>query len=267
MADILTFPHESAAIEALANCLIADIRRTLGRQGCYRWALAGGSTPKSLYQRLARTDAAGVLDWSRIHLLWSDERCVPPGDPQSNYRMVRESLLDRVPIQAGNIFPIDGTLDSERSAREYSAILGEDPLDLILLGMGDDGHTASLFPDTPRLREETRPVISTRSPLPPVNRVSLSLRTINAARRVVFLVLGEQKAGRLAQVMDQHGRQDASLPAALVDPGSGALHWFLDHAAASQLGTVPGEAPIAWNDGSANSLISCFKDPRSESKK
>jgi 6-phosphogluconolactonase len=196
-----------------------------------------------LYRRLARPDIAGLLDWSRIHIFWSDERCVPAGDLQSNYRMARESLFDHVPIPAGNIFPIDGTLDPERSAMMYAAILGGEPLDLILLGMGDDAHTASLFLTTPHLREDSRLVIATCSPLPPVHRISLSLRTINAARRVVFLVLGEHKADRLAQVMDQHGRQDATLPAAMVNPESGALRWFLDNAAASRLKTPrPGEA-------------------------
>jgi 6-phosphogluconolactonase len=235
MTNILQFPNEGAAIEALADYLVADIRRALSRQNFYRWALAGGSTPRRLYQHLARPGVAGLLDWNRINLFWSDERCVPAGDPESNYRMARESLLDLVPIPAGNIYPIDGALDPERSAITYAAILGGEPLDLIILGMGEDGHTASLFSTTPHLREESRSVIATRSPLPPLNRISLSLRTINTARRVVFLVLGEHKADRLAQVMDQHGRQDATLPAAMVNPENGTLQWFLDHAAAAQL--------------------------------
>jgi 6-phosphogluconolactonase len=237
MTDILQFPREGAAIEALANCLVADIQRALGRQDFYRWAFAGGSTPRRLYQYLAQPALAGLLDWSRIHLFWGDERCVPSNDPQSNYRMIRESFLDHVPMPASNIFPIDVTLDPERAAITYAAVLGEKPLDLILLGMGDDGHTASLFLTTPRLREESRLAIATRSPLPPVNRISLSLRAINAARKVIFLILGEHKADRLAQVMDQRGRKDATLPAAMVNPESGALYLFVDHAAAAQLKT------------------------------
>lgn len=237
MADIRQYPHEGSVIEALANYLIADIQRTLSRQDFYRWALAGGSTPRRLYQYLAQPSVAGLLDWSRIHLFWGDERCVPLNDPQSNYFMVKESLLDCAPIPAGNLFPMEGALDSERAAITYAAVLGEEPLDLILLGMGDDGHTASLFLTTPRLREESRLVVATRSPLPPVDRISLSLRAINAARQVIFLVLGESKAGRLAQAIDQSGRQDATLPAAMVNPESGALHWFVDHAAAAQLKT------------------------------
>jgi 6-phosphogluconolactonase len=235
MTDILQFPHEGAAVKALADYLVADIQRSLGRQDFYRWALAGGSTPRRLYQHLAQPTLAGLLDWSRIHLFWGDERCVPSDNPQSNYRMIKESLLDHVPIPAGNVFPIDGTLDPEHAAITYAAVLGEESLDLILLGMGDDGHTASLFLATPHLREESRRVIATKSPLPPVNRISLSLRAINAARRVIFLILSERKALTLAQVMEQYRRQDATLPAAMVNPDSGALYWFVDHAAAVQL--------------------------------
>jgi 6-phosphogluconolactonase len=235
MANILKYPDETAVIEALAGYLTSDIRATLNRQACYRWALAGGSTPGRLYRRLARPAAADLVDWRRMRLFWGDERCVPPGDPQSNYRMVKESLLEHVPIPAENIFPIDGTLDPERSAASYAAVLGEEPLDCVLLGIGDDGHTASLFPDTPRLHEESRTVIATRSPLPPVHRVSLSLRAINAARLVIFLVLGDHKAVPVARVMDQLGQKDAHLPAAMVNPRSGTLHWFLDNAAAAQL--------------------------------
>jgi 6-phosphogluconolactonase len=240
MAHILKYPDADAVIEALADYLASDIRETLSRQACYRWALAGGSTPGRLYRRLARPDAAGLVDWGRMRLFWGDERCVPPGDPQSNYRMVRESLLDHVPIPAGNIFPIDGTLDPERSAEAYAAVLGEEPLDCVLLGMGDDGHTASLFPDTPRLREESRTVIASRSPVPPVHRVSLSLRSINAARRVLFLTLGKHKSVAVARVMDQLGREGAHLPAAMVHPERGALVWFLDYDAAALLNRESG---------------------------
>ena len=228
-------PDEAAAVEGLVDFLVADIRQGIARQEYYRWALAGGNTPRHLYQRLACPEAAGAINWSRLYLFWGDERCVPAGHPQSNYRMVRESLLNHVPMPADNLFPIDGELESERAAAEYSKTLGEEPLDLVLLGMGEDGHTASLFPATPRLREETRPVVATRSPIPPVERISLTLRTINAARRVVFLVVGESKAERLAQVMQQRRRPEATLPAAMVDPRSGELHWFVDCAAASRI--------------------------------
>ena len=243
MGYILKFPDAGAVVEALAGHVVSDVRKTLGRQAFYRWALAGGSTPGLLYRRLVQPDVAGSIDWRRIHLFWSDERCVQSGDPQSNYRMAKEFFLDHVPIAADNIFPIDGTLNPERSATTYAATLGDEPLDLVLLGMGDDGHTASLFPDTPSLREECRTVIATLSPRPPIHRISLSLRTINAARRVMFLVLGNHKAVRIAQVMDQQGRPDAILPAAMVNPGRGALHWFLDYAAAAELKIITSSSP------------------------
>ncbi len=235
MVDILKFPHEDATIEALSVYLVAYIRQVLDRKIFFRWALAGGSTPRRFYRYLAQPSVAGLVDWSRMQLFWGDERCVPSADAQSNYRMAKESLLDHVPIPTKNIFPIDGTLEPELAAKTYAALLGRDPMDLMLLGMGDDGHIASLFPATHNLRDETRLVIATRSPLPPTNRISLSLQTINSAHQVVFLVLGKKKADRLAQVMDQHGSRDATIPAAMVNPESGSLNWFIDNAAAARL--------------------------------
>jgi 6-phosphogluconolactonase len=235
MIDLLQFPDEDAAIKALAAYLVTSIGTVLSRQPFFRWALAGGSTPRRLYRYLAQPDIARKVDWRRIQLFWGDERCVPPTDAQSNYRMAKESLLDHIPIPEQNVFPIDGALEPELAAKTYAALLAGNPMDLVLLGMGDDGHTASLFLTTPHLRDETRSVIATRSPLPPANRISLSLRTINAAHEVVFLVLGEHKADRLAQVIGQHGSENATLPAALVHPQSGILHWFVDQAAAARL--------------------------------
>lgn len=235
MQSVHTYPEADAAIQALSRHLIADIARVLERQRCYRWALAGGLTPALLYRCLAEPAAAGQIDWNRIHLFWGDERCVSPTHAQSNYRMVRETLLDAVPIPAGNIFPMNGAIDPDAAAAQYSDILGAEPLDLILLGMGDDGHTASLFPHTPHLREDARRVAATRSPRPPAARISLTLRTINAARQVIFLVLGAGKAQALSRVLHPRGRQDAALPAAMVHPAGGMLYWFLDAAAAAQL--------------------------------
>ena len=218
-------------VEALAKYLASDIRETLGRQACYRWALAGGSTPGRLYRRLAQPGAADVLDWRRMRLFWGDERCVPPDDPQSNYRMVRESLLDHVPIPAGNIFPIDGTLEPERSAAAYAQVLGEEPLDCVLLGMGEDGHTASLFPghgwgDAP---DSPDVLVVHEAPKPPPERVSLSAARLNRSQRVWFVITGSGKreallrwkSGEVLPLSVVHGEQEtvAWLDAAAWPPG------------------------------------------------
>jgi 6-phosphogluconolactonase len=242
MVDVYRFPDENTTIGALADYVISDICRALKEQAGYRWALAGGRSPKPLYQRLALPEISRQVDWDRVRVFWGDERCVPPDDPGSNYRMAKETLLDHIPIPCENVYPIDGTSDPETSALSYSSAIGTERFDLILLGMGEDGHTASLFPSTPNLRADTRRVIATRSPLPPVHRISLSLGTINASRKAIFLVFGEAKSARIADVMDQLNQSKPILPAAMVNPPGGALLWFMDYAAASRLDSaIPGQ--------------------------
>ncbi len=204
--------------------------------------LAGGGTPRRLYQHLAEQPFCGEIDWPRVKLYWGDERCVPPDHAASNFRMAEEALISRI-SGGGTIHRILGELEPARAAAFYEKEIrrvsgnGLPRFDLILLGMGRDGHTASLFPDTPNLSEERRLAVATTSPQPPHNRVTITLRVINAARKVMFLVTGGEKASILALVMaDDSGAIATSLPAALVRPRQGRLLWLVDRAAAGRRG-------------------------------
>jgi 6-phosphogluconolactonase len=201
--------------------------------------LAGGSTPQRMYNRLAGVQA----DWERIFFFWGDERCVPPAHADSNYRMADEALLSHIPIPIGNIHRITGELPPEEAAQGYEDELrrffgDEAPrFDLILLGLGGDGHTASLFPGTPAIREKRRWVaaVSHRVPPPPiVDRATLTLPVLNAAANVLFLVSGSEKAERLAQVLHDPFQPDL-LPAQAVKPVNGGVRWLVDQAAAAKL--------------------------------
>lgn len=207
-------------------------------------ALAGGATPRLTYLRLAEPDLSGRVKWADVNLFWGDERCLPADHPESNYRIARVSWLERAPIPAGNIHPIQGEMQPARAAEAYEAELrrffgpGKNPeFDLIFLGLGEDGHTASLFPGDPALREPERwvtPVEHRLGPAPLVDRVTFTPSLINRARQVIFLVTGAAKAGIVARVL-KGSYQPQALPAQLIRPHSGRLVWMLDAAAASGL--------------------------------
>ncbi len=220
----------AAADEVLRAAQAANDRFTL--------ALSGGSTPKLLYQRLAGADFAARLDWPRVHLFWGDERCVPPDDPASNYRLARETLLDHLSIPPANVYRISGEREPAQAAADYDRRLrgffgGLPRFDLILLGLGDDGHTASLFPHTPVLTERDRYAASSTAPVPPIHRVTLTLPVINAAARVLFLVSGEGKAAILRRVLEDE--YPDTLPAQLIQPADGEVIWLVDESAARLL--------------------------------
>jgi 6-phosphogluconolactonase len=200
-------------------------------------ALAGGSTPRSAYELAASMGA----DWSGCRLWFGDERCVSPNDERSNYRMVKRGLLDRLAGPVPKVHRIRAELGPQRAAEEYERELretvgGEDPprLDLVLLGLGPDGHCASLFPEHPSLDERRRLALPVERPglAPWVPRVTLTLTMINAAREVVFLVVGADKADAVARAIG--GIADPRTPASMVAPFSGRICWFLDEAAAGQ---------------------------------
>jgi 6-phosphogluconolactonase len=223
-----------------AEEVAARAREAVARRGRFAIALSGGSTPGLLYERLARRRA---LPWSRVHVFWGDERVVPPGHPDSNFGAAERTLLSRVPLPRANVHRVPTeTHGPAVAARVYEDELrsffatpprGFPRFDLVLLGLGADGHTASLFPGNEALREEERLVLAPLVPSLGGYRITLTLPVINNARSVVFLVSGEGKAGILARVLEGSGGEE--LPARLVRPHDGELLWLVDRAAASGL--------------------------------
>ena len=238
---ILTTPQE--LFEAAADEILHVANEAITARGRFAIALSGGSTPKSLYNLLA-TNARTTLPWDRTFFFWGDERHVPPTDPDSNYRMVEETMLSKVPVQAGNVFRIAAeNTDAAAVASAYEKTLqkffqlepgGIPRFDLILLGMGPDGHTASLFPGTAGLQEKTRLVVANWVEKLKTHRLSLTLPVLNASRCVAFLVSGIDKAPVLKAVLEENAPGE-QYPAKLVNPSNGRLVWFLDRAAASNL--------------------------------
>src|SRR6185437_14908365 len=186
-------------IAAAARAAIAD-------HGTFSIALSGGSTPEPVYRRLADEPYRSAIQWMNVRIYFGDERCVPPDSPQSNFRMAREALLSNVPIPAENVFRMRGEIDPELAAIEYGKLLkqqfGDGGLDLVLLGMGDDGHTASLFPGTTALAETKHRCVPNFVPKLEVWRITLSAPFINRADAVYFLVSGSDKAGRVNEVLN-----------------------------------------------------------------
>lgn len=209
-----------------------------GKQRAFHVALAGGGTPRRLYELLATNEFERRIPWERLHVFWGDERMVPLDHPKSNYKLARDSLLKHVRLPPKNIHPVQVSLPLEQAAAAYeqqlrSVVGGRwtfPVFDLILLGLGDDGHTASLFPRAPALQEKQRLVTTHRMTGTEPARVTLTLPVLNAAKRVLFLVSGESKATALRTVVEGSGQ----LPAHLVAP-KGELLWLADTAAAGKL--------------------------------
>jgi 6-phosphogluconolactonase len=225
------------AAEFLADAAEAAVR--LG--GTFFIALSGGSTPEPMYDALAGLEFRNRVPWDRSEYFWSDERCVPPWHPESNYGLAERALLSKAPIPRERIHRMRGEVEPERAAAEYETELRRvfrvaapafPRFDLLLLGLGEDGHTASLFAGSPALDETTR--LASTNYVKRLNeyRLTLTLPVINAARNVVFLVSGSKKAAALRQVMRGGG---TPVPAERVQPNNGKLIWFVDEAAASAL--------------------------------
>ena len=234
-AQFSVHASKAKAIEALAEYLVSAIAGSVRDRGLCTLALAGGSTPQALYERLAQSDLAARIQWDKLQIYFGDERCVSREDPSSNYAMAWKALLAHVPIKADQIHAIPGELDPILGAAQYAETLGPDPLDIVLLGMGGDGHTASLFPRGEELSAEGS-VVASLSPISPSKRITLTLPSINRARHVLFLVAGVDKSKRLGRVRTQLDApiKVSTLPAARVRPDSGPALWFVDRAALSQ---------------------------------
>ena len=225
---------DSLAAEA-AQRFAAAAATAITERGRFVVALSGGSTPGPAYEQLASEPLASQVDWVRVFVLWGDERCVPPDHPDSNYRMASLALLDRVPIPRKNVHRIRGELDPHDAAasyrRELRAVLGADGrIDLMILGLGTDGHTASIFPGTIAVEERKRDVVAVYVERLDAWRVTLTLPVISAARQVMFLVTGAGKAAILARAY-----AGEALPAGLVQHRDGKLTWLVDSDAAGGL--------------------------------
>lgn len=230
--------RDAAALAEHARAVVLEqARSAIAERGAFRLALAGGSTPRTLYRMLATAQA----DFARWHVYFGDERAVPPEHADSNYRMAQEAWLGAGQVPGAQVHRMRGELGAGSAAAQYERELVESfgsrevpRFDLVLLGMGEDGHTASLFPGTTALVETRLFVASTWVEKLSSNRITLTLRTLNAARQALFLVAGADKARALREVL--HAREDGPrLPAALVRPWEGELTWLVDSAAASAL--------------------------------
>ena len=220
-------PGPAELAEAAASWTAARTTDAVAaRRACYL-ALAGGETPRGCYERLARPPYRDALPWSFVFVYWSDERQVPFDDPASNYAMAKAALLDHVPIPPEQVFPLVG--DPTPALRHVPPdARGRPRFDLIHLGLGEDGHTASLFPGSPALQEAHALVGHVHNaPKPPPERLTLTLPVINAARAVLFMVQGASKREALARVL----QRDPALPASHVQPVDGELRFIVDQAA------------------------------------
>jgi 6-phosphogluconolactonase len=241
------FEDPRALAQAAAGEFRARAEAAIARAGRFTVALSGGTTPRLLFDELA-TEPYRSLGWERVHVFWADERAVPPDHPASNFGAADRALLVPVGVPAANVHRMRGEdAEPERAARDYEGTLraffgvsgGQAPrLDLVLLGMGPDGHTASLFPGSPALRERGRLVVAPRVERLGAWRITLTLPVLDAARCVIFSVAGADKAPTLARVLEGPRDPDA-LPAQAVAPQEGELVWLVDAAAAALLHRPP----------------------------
>ncbi len=236
---VLQDPEEVA--HAAADRFVELAAAAISDLGRFTVTLAGGSTPKRTYEILASEDYCNRIDWPKVHIFFGDERCVPPDDPQSNFRMAQEALLAHVPLPGVNIHRMRGEIDPLEAARLYetelrSIFIGSNwpRLDLVFLGMGDDGHTASLFPGTAALDEHERWVVENHVEKLNTFRITLTAPAINHAAYVAFLVNGTGKAERLPQILNGP-RYPHQLPSQLIQPVDGTLEWIVDQAAVARL--------------------------------
>jgi 6-phosphogluconolactonase len=236
--DVRVFADVNELSLRAAEASVRTINQSVQTNGSCSLVLAGGSTPRTLYHLLS-SQFRDQIPWTKVHVFWGDERYVPLGDPQSNYRMARETLLDHVSCPAGNVHRMPTNLsDADAAARDYEKTLktyfseGWPRFDLVLLGLGDEGHTASLFPGSPALEETKRWVVAVRAPAEPPLRLTLTLPALTRAANVYFLVTGSNKAQALHQVLS--GLPDPkNYPASGVRLARGTVMWWVDREAAA----------------------------------
>lgn len=238
-ADIVVVDNEQALAEHVADRFIDDADAAISGRGLFIVALAGGTTPKAAYELLAQDPRRGEIDWEKVRFFFGDERCVPPTDDESNYKMAKIAMFDPLEIDLSHVFRMHGEDDPERAAAAYADVLRaqlapEPQFDLIMLGMGPDGHTASLFPgNSPGA--DARLVAAPFVPKFGTHRITLTPRVINNARAVVIATAGPTKTEVLEHVL--RGPYDPNAyPVQIVSPTRGTLTWYVDHIAAAKIG-------------------------------
>ncbi len=239
---IAKYPDLDTLSQQAAQYTVQLANQAIVTHGRFTIALAGGSTPKKLYALLAGETYRSQIDWASVEVFWGDERCVPPDSEDSNFHMAQEALLSKVPIPTSQVhrMPADQP-DHETASQAYTAEIrrtfgtdGIPSFDLIQLGIGPEGHTASLFPHQASLHEQQRLVMPVTVPKPPPERLTFTPPLLNAARHVLFLVAGAEKADVVHAILEGEYQPD-EYPAQIVRPTNGEVTWMLDTAAASKL--------------------------------
>ncbi|MGA3119036.1 MAG: 6-phosphogluconolactonase [Syntrophobacteraceae bacterium] len=241
---VCVYADYEALSRAAAELFLRRANEAINDHGRFIVALSGGHTPERAYELLAGPAFNSQVDWGRVHIFWGDERCVPPNDPRSNARMAREKLLDHVPVPPEQVHTIDCANSAKDCARSYESLLrsffngGPGHFDLIFLGLGTDGHTVSLFPGMPALREKARWVTEVYSEKDGIYRVTLTAPILNQSSVLAFIVSGDSKAEVLREVLTQRPESER-FPARLIKPDSyeGKLYWLVDRNSASLLET------------------------------
>jgi 6-phosphogluconolactonase len=234
--QIKVVPNPAAVAQEAAERVIVAAGAAIGERGLFSMALAGGHTPEALYQLLAHDSYRSRIDWTKVELFFGDERCVPPDSPESNYNMARRTLISQVPIPGDNVYRMRGEVDPNEAAKEYGQRLkekfgDEGGIDLVLLGMGDDGHTASLFPGTEALRESKHRCVANFVPKLDAWRITLTAPFLNRSGQVLALVAGAGKAQRVREVLEGPDEPER-LPIQIIRPTHGQMVWIIDAAAA-----------------------------------
>jgi len=238
--NLLIYKTKTELLEDLADYIIKIGEKAIEEQDCFNFVLTGGNSPKELYEMLSTT-YRDSLDWSKVYFFVGDERNVPPGHESYNGLMAKKSILGPLNIDADHIFFVDTTLAPEKAAIEYAKSISDHfegadiSFDLILLGMGDDGHTASLFPDTEILDDKEVTVAAVYVEKLSTYRISFTAPLINKAKNVAFLVFGENKANAVKHIIEDENKNPHLYPSQLINPIDGSLTWFLDTEAAKLL--------------------------------
>jgi 6-phosphogluconolactonase len=239
--NVQVLPDLGGISREAATLFVNASRNSIAAREKFAAAISGGSTPGRLYTLLSTSPCRDQVDWQKVHFFWADERCVPREDEASNFKLVFDRLLSKVPIPNENIHRIKGEEEPEKAARDYEADIKEffggsglPVFDLVLLGMGEDGHTASLFPGSKSLEETARLAIPVYLKKPYGNRITLTLPVLNNAAQILFLVAGISKATVLSEIL-RGGEKGGEFPAGRIRPIRGTVIWLIDQEAAGRV--------------------------------